>query len=469
MVFSFRQIDEFFYFYPSLNSLDVRNRPPLDKFEICGIIMVCNWCYFRTQENTAPSPHKSCYFKKKGGRTVAEVAGIAATPFIRMDNQIIRRRAPGLQRPEDVGLFALLSAFLSIPGFRTPGGGLHRLVASHCSNGRHSINAAWQRLSQAGYLKRTRLPDASFRLYDLYALHGRPEPDAPAVSYASLLHGRRLVEQHRAFVPPTEHYTVLSYPMLMDARLSLAAKGIYALIRQRLQLAERVEGITILKESLRRSSGMGDCAFRRVWRELRDTGYLTLQHVWDDARRCMLYRYQLAEQAPTAMPEEGDTPSISRAHNEPQREQREHSASFSRRKMTVSTYNSEQASICKEPVEAEPPVRRDGDVEEAVKEQIEYDVLRSRAIPPALLELTVELMTGIALLPPGKTLTIKGAAYSAASVQRTLAALDANEVEFAINAAAQAAAKQPIRSMRGYLLACLFSAKVDFAMSVTLF
>jgi hypothetical protein len=172
---------------------------------------------------------------------------------------------------------------------------------------------------------------------------------------------------------------------------------------------------------------------------------------------------------PTAMPEEEDTPSISRAHNEPQREQREHSASFSRRKMTVSTYNSEQASICKEPVEAEPPVRRDGDVEEAVKEQIEYDVLRSRAIPPALLELTVELMTGIALLPPGKTLTIKGAAYSAASVQRTLAALDANEVEFAINAAAQAAAKQPIRSMRGYLLACLFSAKVDFAMSVTLF
>lgn len=401
---------------------------------------------------------------------MAEVAGIAATPFIRMDNQIIRRRTPGLQRPEDVGLFALLSAFLSIPGFRTPGGGLHRLVASHCSNGRHSINAAWQRLSQAGYLKRTRLPDASFRLYDLYALHGRPEPDAPAVSYASLLHGRRLMEQHRAYAPPTENYTALSYPMLMDARLSLAAKGVYALIRQRLQLAARVEGITIQKESLRRSSGMGDCAFRRVWRELRDTGYLTLQHVWDDTRRCMLYRYQLAEQAPTAVPEDEASAVSPIRGGEQQKEQVLRSPqSHMPEGATAPTYKPEQASTRREPFEAETMVRRDADVEEAIREQIEYDVLRSREIPPALLDLTVELMTGIALLPPGKTLTIKGAAYSAASVQRTLAALDANEVEFAINAVAQAAAKQPIRSMRAYLLACLFSAKVDFAMSVTLF
>ena len=84
-----------------------------------------------------------------------------------MDNQMIRRRTQGIERPDDVGLFALLSAFLSIPGFRTPGGGMHRLVASHCSNGRHSISAAWQRLSQSGYLKRTRLPDGSSRLHDV--------------------------------------------------------------------------------------------------------------------------------------------------------------------------------------------------------------------------------------------------------------------------------------------------------------
>jgi hypothetical protein len=78
-------------------------------------------------------------------------------------------------------------------------------------------------------------------------------------------------------------------------------------------------------------------------------------------------------------------------------------------------------------------------------------------------------MMQITLFPPGKTITIQGAAYSAALVRRTLEALDANEVEFAVTVAAKAAREQHIRNMRAYLLCCLFRAKVDFAMSVTLF
>ena len=378
----------------------------------------------------------------------------STAPFIRMDNQMIRRRTQGIERPDDVGLFALLSAFLSIPGFRTPGGGMHRLVAAHCSNGRHSISAAWQRLSRSGYLKRTRLPDGSFRLHDLYSLLSAPDTAQPAIRYASLSQGRRLLEQHRSFEPPTDNYTAVSYAMLMDARLSLAAKGVYALIRQKLQLAEHVSGIIIHKEALRRSSGMGECAFRRVWRELRDTGYLTLRHEWDPARRCMGYRYLLAEQV--ALPDEATSHLAPESLPEIDTQQSE---------VTAPTLTSPDAN--------EPILRASRatltDVADTIREQIEYDVLRERGNPQALLDLTVDLMTQISLYPPGKTLTIKGAAYSAAMVQRTLSSLDANEVEFAIGAAAAAAAKQQIRSMRAYLLCCLLSAKVDFAMSVTLF
>lgn len=382
--------------------------------------------------------------------------------FVRLDNQLIRRRAEGIEHPDDVGLFALLSAFLSIPDFRTPGGGLHAAIAKHCSNGRHTRNAAWQRLSRAGYLKRTRLPDSKFRLRDLYTLQLTPDLSSPAVSHVGFAQARQLWDSHTSFLPPTANFTPVSTAVLMDPRLSLSAKGLYALIRQRLLLSRRVSGMTLSRESLRRSSGMGECAFRRIWRELRDTGYLSLSHVYDAEQKKMLYRYDLAETLDqTAAVEETDD--LTALQSEQPRQVA--------KELTLPHFSTEATPNTIEPRVSTADVHMDPELKETVREQIEYDVLLARNNPRPLLDCAVEIMTRLLRTPPEQSLTIRGARYSAAEVQRTLRELDANEAEYAVQALSRAVDTAnrrgtPIQNIRAYLLSCLFTAKTDFATSL---
>jgi hypothetical protein len=393
--------------------------------------------------------------------------------FIRLDNSIIRRRAEGITHPDDVGLFALLSAFLSIPSFRTPNGGMHAAIAKHCANGRHTVNAAWQRLARSGYLKRTRLPDDHYHLRDLYTLQITPDLSSPAVHHLSALQARRAWEQHTSFIPPCENFTPVSTAALMDPRLSLSAKALYALIRQRILLCDRVTGIELNRESLRRSSGMGECAFRRVWRELRDTGYLTLSHTYDPARKKMLYRYTLAEQVSEQSNEENDTgryASQLSLSDSSSLFDSDASANVASAVMPVSKAQSlpTPAPILKN----DTSVHIDAELREAVQEQIEYDVLLTRENPRALLDCVVEVLTRVYRTAPNTAMTLRGAYYTAAEVQTVLRALDANEAEYALQALQKAMEQaqqrgNPIKNVRAYLLNCLFTAKTDFATSLS--
>ncbi len=400
--------------------------------------------------------------------------------FIRLDNHIIRRRADGIADLEDVGLFALLSFYLSIPDFHTPSGGLHAAVAKHCSNGRHTRNTAWSHLAHAGYLKRTRLPDENGCLKDIYTLKVTPDPASPAVNHLSFADGRRAWSQRAAFTPPTDNFTPVSVAALMDARLSLAAKGLYALIRQRMLLSSRVQGIALNREGLRRSSGLGECAFRRIWRELRDAGYLSLTHAWDADKKQMVYHYALAEQTELPQsPEAEATQTIQTAEPTDPFDAEDRSLDARQSVLPSSMQTTLHSSIQRsqsvskqEPhagALASPSLPED--VGDLVREQIEYDVLLTRDNPPPLLDCAVEVISRVLCLSPQDTLTIRGARYPAATVQRCLGALDANEAEFAVQSVRDAvdrAAKKgtPIRNLRAYLLCCLFTAKTDFAASL---
>lgn len=380
--------------------------------------------------------------------------------FIRLDNDMIRRRAPGMTDLGDVGLFALLSFYLSIPDFRTPGGGLHAAIAKHCSNGRHSQNVAWSHLAHAGYLKRTRLPDGKGGLTDRYTLNTTPDPDSPAVSHLSFAASRRVWSQSAAFTPPSDNFTPVSVTVLMDARLSLAAKGLYALIHQRMLLSARVQGIALNREGLRRSSGLGECAFRRIWRELRDTGYLSLTHTWDAEKKQMTYVYTLAESTEPQSSEQ--TEQIEKIVAAKTATYNTLPSSYKKESYQTDTYQDKK----EEPLSALPE-----DVGALVREQIEYDVLLTRDNPPPLLDCAVEVISRVLCTPPSEQLTIRGAVYPASAVQRSLRSLDANEAEFAVQAVRDAvdrAARKgtPIRNLRAYLLSCLFTAKTDFAASL---
>ena len=395
--------------------------------------------------------------------------------FIRIDNSIIRRRTEGITTLDDVGLFALLSAFLSIPSFRTPYGGLQAAIAKHCRNGRHTVHAAWLHLCHAGYLKRVRLPDAQHQLRDLYTLHTYPDHNTPAVQYINVKSSSSFWNAHRTFLPPTEHYTPVSTTVLMDAGLSLAAKGLYAMIQQRLLLSERIGGVTLNREGLRRSSGLGECAFRKIWRELRTAGYLQLTHVWDPEKKQMLYRYELSQSRPEDSLASSSPASLTQIPDPISPPSVWHDTSFSSvTPKTALPADSEAASSDKKSVKHQDrTVATQLPLTELVQDQIEYDVLLTRDNPAPLLDCAVEIISRIYRMAPDEPITIRGATYPAYEVQRILHSLDANEAEFAVQAVNSALCganekKTPIKNLRGYLLACLFSAKTDFATSLLL-
>ena len=254
----------------------------------------------------------------------------------------------------------------------------------------------------------------------------------------------------------------------MDARLSLAAKGLYAMIRQRLLLSAHVQGVTIQREGLRRSSGLGECAFRRIWRELRDTGYLTLTHVWDAEQKKMVYRYSLAEER-TEVTWTNDTQGQDSATKDAtQLTARMGEEATARASRLSSLTDTSASSNLWEPDEERPQASQ---LRALVKDQIEYDVLCTRDNPQPLLDCVVEVITRVLHMPPGEGVTIRGARYTAFEVQRVLSALDANEAEYAVQAVHEAMEKarakgEPIRNVRAYLLSCLFTAKTDFATSL---
>lgn len=394
--------------------------------------------------------------------------------FIRMDNQIIRRRAEGISTLDDVGLYAMLSAFLSIPNFKTPNGGLQAALAKHCRNGRHTIHNAWLHLSQAGYLKRVRLPDAQFCLRDIYTLHATPDNSTPPVRYATWKDSSSIWRDSHVFLPPMEHYTPVSTAALMDADLSLAAKGLYAMIRQRLLLSSRVSGVTINREGLRRSSGLGECAFRKIWKELRQSGYLQLTHLWDAEKKQMLYRYDLSEEAVTVK-EKSETevdveisidPAITCAVE----------AVEAAESVSVKAIHHPLADLdghSMGPMNQSYPSVPDDDVTGFIQDQIEYDVLLTRDNPPALLDCAVEIMARLYHMPPNNPITIRGATYRVYEIQRVLRDLDANETEYALQMVhrvmkSRTSSKPAIKHLRSYLLACLVTAKTDFAASLLL-
>ena len=90
-------------------------------------------------------------------------------PFLRLSNRHITasmRRAQdtehmssfGFSSLADLGLYAMLGAFLSNPAFTYAHGGLTHLLSLHAKNRYYSLHGALMRLQKDGYLQRTRIP-----------------------------------------------------------------------------------------------------------------------------------------------------------------------------------------------------------------------------------------------------------------------------------------------------------------------
>ncbi len=366
----------------------------------------------------------------------------AVIPFVRISNQHIRftqkrdsKALYGFSSLSVLGLYAMLSALLSNPAFETASGGMQRLLSAHCKNGAFSLTGALRSLRADGYLCRTRIATAQNRFsdyYDLSETKGRPQ-----TSGMSPIGVRNLTTQQASaylasrvpFSPPTEDFTMVSMPMLLDARLSLAAKGLYAVIARYLRLASHNADIVLSKHFLSSVLPIGENAFDRLFGELRKTGYLSLTRARDPLTGKGFYRYALHPN-PQTVPAVTKTDARST-----------HSAQPDVDTIAPTVHSTDE-----------------------VRARMEYDCLKAE-YPRDRLDCILSILSSFSggkvppHLPPG----IDG---SPAEIAARFAALDSEDVRYVLDTYAAVSRDSHIRNVRAYLTTCLFHAKENLRLAL---
>jgi len=272
--------------------------------------------------------------------------------FIRINSDFIAlKNGCDINNIGVVGLYGVISAFLSNPDFKTSYGGFKEAVLKHCSNGRYSFCAYWNTLKSSGFLKRTRIPEGPHCFHDYYRLLNAADSSLPEVCNLGYSQGREFLKSITPFRAPHGNYTEVSYKMLMDSTLSLTAKGLYAAIKRLLDLAAAGTDVVICKDTVRKNVKMGFRSFNTAWSELKKSGYLKITRVWSFEINQISYIYSLEDANLTAVSEK---PTKNRA---PKR--------IKERKLPV----------------IKPPIQKpDEDILEKIKWNIEYDVILEKPV-----------------------------------------------------------------------------------------
>ena len=374
-----------------------------------------------------------------------------AEQFLRLSNNILRRKEPGLNRLADVGLYALLSTYLSIPSFRTPNGGMRKAIAKHCRNGRHSRDAAWRHLYLAGFLKRNRYSDGNGNLKDLYTLLPCADHSIPPRNFLKVTDGRAALAARLPLQLPRNNYTPISYRALQDPRLSLETKGLYALLCYHIEIAKNSSLFLVSREHLLETSGVGSCAFRRMWNELKTYGYLQIQRGWDHEHGRISYCYTVETEGKKDSAPKIPPASPSTLLSSPLQTKLFHRASEIQQGSSVQ--KRPQSSLSR----AVPDPSEFAWTKEGVEVQLEYDVLLSRENPKEFLNLISDVIAEVYLLPEDNILYVSQIPRKAFEIQAILHKLEAEDIENVLSRIKGKGIEniRKIRNFRTYILTCL--------------
>lgn len=216
--------------------------------------------------------------------------------YIKVSNNIIKREQPLIELRQ-AGLYMLIQAFLSNPNFKNANGGLKNALLKHCTNGRYSFNKSWNDLKNFGLLKRCRMPIELNRFFDHYILLSNPNTAEPAVKNLTYKEGQAYLSANPiSFTEIFKDYSGAPFKVIMDEKLSLEAKALYMVILRLSLIASNTDFI-LTKESIFKTCNEGISKFNRIWKELKETGYLRLEQSFNKQSKKTQYIYTLSETA----------------------------------------------------------------------------------------------------------------------------------------------------------------------------
>lgn len=109
-------------------------------------------------------------------------------------------------------------------------------------------------------------------------------------------------------------FTATSNKVLFDTNLDMDTKTLHNMITYYISIPE----FTLYKAHLQKQSGVGQRAFNRMWKQLKDNGYL-VQYKFKDEKGTFYYEYELLDE-PQKVENKGISPEVQNVYVEKEQE-----------------------------------------------------------------------------------------------------------------------------------------------------
>lgn len=206
---------------------------------------------------------------------------MSAAGYTTIYNEVLRDRTLSL---EAKGLFAVIKSFVGLPDFALS----KRRLGYACSDSAYLLNAAWKELKQKGYLQHYFSQAENGAFCHVYNLMQHPSEPVDFVYSPSI---DRPNGDVACISGAQRDYTNISTSVLRDKTISLASKGLFALVSHLMKIPDfvlRPEGIrAFCLEKVKH--------FSTLWKRFKISGLLKQHRFPSGQKNHWTYEYKLCE------------------------------------------------------------------------------------------------------------------------------------------------------------------------------
>lgn len=206
---------------------------------------------------------------------------MSATGYTTIYNEVLRDSTLSLDAK---GLFAVIKSFVGLPGFALS----KRRLGYACSDSGYLLNAAWKELKQKGYLQHYFSQSENGAFCHVYNLMQHPSAPVDFVYSPAIDRPNGDV----IYISDAQRdYTNISTSVLRDKSISLASKGLFALVSHLMKIPDfvlRPEGIrSFCMEKIKH--------FSTLWKRFKISGLLKQHRHPAGEENRWTYEYEICE------------------------------------------------------------------------------------------------------------------------------------------------------------------------------
>ena len=206
---------------------------------------------------------------------------MSATGYTTIYNEVLRDSTLSLDAK---GLFAVIKSFIGLPDFSLS----KRRLGYACSDSGYLLNAAWKELKQKGYLQHYFSQSENGAFCHVYNLMQHPSEPVDFVYSPAI---DRPNGDVICISDAQRDYTNISTSVLRDKSISLASKGLFALVSHLM----KIPGFVLRPEGIRSFCMEKIKHFSTLWKRFKISGLLKQHRHPAGEENRWTYEYEICE------------------------------------------------------------------------------------------------------------------------------------------------------------------------------